>query len=157
LSEVDEILGQRRHRLEEADARAERTQAMRAEFLEQFAVQRDREAVPAMRAVLDRLRRDGGGGLIETRPGGEPRFAKPSVTLWMSLEGEIVGAPREDRHPYFRLDADPTQGSVEVRRGEMWQGGSTHSSGPVGTWQVADITCDRVERAILEVLRMAAL
>jgi hypothetical protein len=156
LHEVDEILNERRARIREAQAQTERTQSIEQEFLRQFHDLCDREVAPAMQAVLDRLRHDGGGGLIQTHPGGEPRFSKPSVTLWMSLEGEIIGSPREDRDPYFRIDADPAHLHVEVRQGDMWEGGGTHSSGPVETWRIEDTTFDRVELAILRVLRAAA-
>ena len=88
--------------------------------------------------------------------GGEPRYRLPQLTLWMSLAGEIPGPGREDRHPYLRLDADATHGCVQVREGDMWQGGGTHNSGRAGTWQLSEITRTLVERTILDILRRSA-
>src|SRR5262249_26920616 len=55
------------------------------------------EVRPAMRAVLQRLQRLGGDGLVEEHPGGEARFRKPGLALWMSLKDKIAGKPRPDR------------------------------------------------------------
>jgi hypothetical protein len=151
LSEIDEILQEHRLRTQAAQTLAERTDKNQRHFLEQFSDLCQSEVTPAMRAVLDRLQRDGGGGLIQTHPGGEPRFAKPSVTLWMSLDGEIVGNPREDRDPYFRLDANAAGLAIEVR-----QGRGTHLGDPVETWPIEETTGDRIEQAIVNVLRSSA-
>ena len=156
LVEVDEILEQRAERLRQAEDRTEVEQARRRQFLDDFAAVCEREVRPAMEAVLDRLRGDGGGGFIEEHPGGEPRYPLPRLTLWMSLAGAIPGPGREDRYPYLRLDADATHGYVQVAEGDMWQGGGTHKSGRAGTWQVSEITSDLVEHTILDILRRSA-
>ena len=74
-----------------------------------------------MEAVLDRLRQYGGDGLIVEHPGGEARVSTPRLTLWMSLQGEISGAPRLDRHPYLQLDADVENRMIRLTEGDGWQ------------------------------------
>ncbi|MGH9125953.1 MAG: hypothetical protein ACRDZ8_14685 [Acidimicrobiales bacterium] len=51
------------------------------EFLAEFASVCQREVRPAMEAVVQRLRRDGGNGLIEKYPCGEARVSAPRLTL----------------------------------------------------------------------------
>ena len=156
LAEVDEILEGREERLRQAADRTGVEEARRRQFLDDFAIVREREVRPAMEAVRDRLRRDGGGGFIEEHAGGEPRYPLPRVTLWMSLAGEIPGPGREDRYPYLRLDADATHGYVQVAAGDLWQGGGTHTTGRAGTWELSEITSELVEQTILDVLRRSA-
>ena len=89
-----------------------------------------------MEAVVARLRRDGGGGLVNFEPHGGRAGPEPRLTLWMSLEGEIVGAPRQDRHPYLQFDAVIERRKVRVSEGDMWRGGGSHRSGPIGLWDL---------------------
>ncbi len=156
FSQIDEILDERKERLLEASDRSAAEDSRRLEFLDSFAKLCDHVVRPAMEAVLVRLRRDGGGGLIEEHPGGEPRYRMPQLTLWMSLEGDVAGHGREDRYPYLRLDADATKRKVQVAEGDMWQGGGTHSSGRIGSWQLSEITADLVEHTIVDILRRSA-
>jgi hypothetical protein len=56
-----------------------------------------------MQQVIDRLRMDGGGGVIE-----EHRvnvLHKLRVALWMSLNGEIKRSLHQDRNPLLQLGA----------------------------------------------------
>jgi hypothetical protein len=156
LVEVDEILMRREERLRQAADRTGIEEARRQQFLDDFATVCECEVRPAMEAVCDRLRRDGGGGFIEEHAGGEPRYPLPRLTLWMSLAGEIPGPGREDRNPYLRLDADATHGYVQVAAGDMWQGGGTHTAGRAGTWKLSEITSDLVEHTIVDILRRSA-
>jgi hypothetical protein len=156
LAEIDELIGCQRARLHEAEERASEAETRQRRFLDAFTTACEREVDPAMNAVIDRLRRNGGGGYIEKHSGHEPRFQRPNIQVWLSLDGDLTRGAREDRHVYLRLDADPIQGCVQVRAGDMWNGFGGHSSGLVGTWQLADITINRVEHAILEILRRAA-
>lgn len=156
LGEVDEILQERQQRLVEAADRAAAQDSRRQKFFDDFATVRERVVRPAMDTVVYRLRRDGGGGSIEEHAGGEPRYRMPGITLWMSLEGEMTGPGREDRHPYLRLDADAAQGRVQVAEGDMWQGGGTHSSGRTATWLLSEITSDRLQHTIIDILRRSA-
>jgi hypothetical protein len=125
-------------------------------FLDDFAAACETEVRPAMEAVLERLRELGGGGLVEEHPGGEARFPKPRIALWMSLKGELVGEPRLDRYPYLQLEADPEGRKVQVDEGDMWRGAGGHSSGRVGAWDVAGLTRRRVTEELLAIARRAA-
>jgi hypothetical protein len=125
-------------------------------FLDDFATACKTEVRPAMEAVLERLRQLGGGGSVEEHPGGEARFRSPRLALWMSLKGEIVGAPRLDRHPYLQLEADVEQRKVMVDEGDMWRGAGGHSSGRVGTWEVPDLTRERITGELLAIAQRAA-
>jgi hypothetical protein len=109
-----------------------------------------------MFAVLARLRELGGDGQIEEHPGGEARFRNPRLTLWMSLNGPIVGEPRLDRYPYLQLEADVERRQVQVDEGDMWRGVGGHSSGRVATWGTADLTKQRVTEELLAIARRAA-
>ena len=106
LAAIDEIeqswLDAERHRAEEA----ERVLLDRSEFSRDFISRFEDDVRPAMEAVIERLHADGGGGVIVERPADETRRFTHRFTLWMSLLGEIEGTPREDRHPYLRLDAN---------------------------------------------------
>jgi hypothetical protein len=157
LAEVDEILKRREERLRQVADTTRIEEERRQHFLDDFARVCECEVRPAMEAVRERLRRDGGGGFIEEHAGGEPRYPLPRLTLWMSLAGEIPGPGREDRNPYLRLDANATHGYVQVATGDMWQGGGTHTTGRVGTWKLSEITCDLVEHTILDILRRSAI
>ena len=155
LSEIDTILAQLtdNDRLSAADA-AGRISA-RQGFLADFATVCNAEVRPAMTSVLEQLEAAGGAGLIEEHPGGEPRFATPRLTLWMSLQGEIVGSPRLDSHPYLQLDADVTGCQIQVSEGDMWGGRGGHS-GSADVWQLSEVTQDRVIQELLSIVRRAA-
>lgn len=71
--------------------------------------------------------------------------------LWMSLEGDIVGEPRYDRHPYLRLDAEVPEQRIEIFEGTMWQGKGR--SGRIGTWDLSEITDDRITRQLVDIAR----
>ena len=74
----------------------------------------------------------------------------------MALDGEVPETPREDRFPYFRMDAHTSRYSVEVREGDISVGGGAQFSGLVGVWQIENVTYEQVERSIVDVLRRAA-
>jgi hypothetical protein len=125
-------------------------------FLDDFAEACAQEIRPAMGAVLIRLQQLGGDGLIEEHPGGEARFEKPRITLWMSLKDKIVGEPRPDRHPYLLLEADVEAQKVQVDEGDMWRGAGGNFSGRVGVWGVTELTHDRVTKELLSIAHRAA-
>ena len=112
------------------------------------------EIRPAMQAFLDRLRLNGGGGLLEERGGVAGAGVSPRARLWMSLSGELIGRPRRDQHPYLQLDFDVSHKRVSVEEGDVWKGHGT--SGPAGAWVPSEITGDTVTKALLGVLRRAA-
>jgi hypothetical protein len=153
LVEIDEILQRRsRNQRQLAEASAEQ-ETQRVKFLDDFAAVCERTVRPAMEAALGRLRQNGGGGLVQETAGSVS--ATPRLTLWMSLEGDIDGSPRQDRHPYLQLDADASKRQVEVSEGDMWRGIGTHTSGRVRSWQLGEITTEAVTEAIISILRRA--
>lgn len=128
----------------------------RQAFFDQFHEICRTEVRPAMQAVLDRLQSEGGDGLIEEHPGGEPRVATPRLTLWMSLQGPIDGAPRQDRNPYLQLDADVAGRAIRVSEGDSWRGGGAGQSGSAGTWNPSDVTSDLVVTELAGIVRRSA-
>jgi hypothetical protein len=148
---LDTILAEVAQRDLQSAADSARVLDRQHQFLGEFTAVCQQVIRPAMQAVLERLERDGGGGAIREHPGGEPRFGSPSLILWMSLEGEIDGEPRPDRHPYLQLDANVSGGEVHVFEGDMWRGRGGNRSGRIGTWQLSDITADRVTTELLSI------
>lgn len=153
LGQIDTILADRAERdRSSAVAVASMVESQQA-FLSDFATACREQVRPAMEAVLDRISADGGGGSIEEHPGGGTRFYTPRLTLWMSLQGDIVGTARPDRHPYLQLDADLLKQEVRVTEGDMWCGSGGGHSGPTGAWQIAEITQEIVARELVAILR----
>ena len=75
LNEVDTILDEHRAVVHEREQSAAQVEGRRVQFLDAFEDLCRTTVRPAMEAVAERLRRDGGGGRIVVHPGGEPRFA----------------------------------------------------------------------------------
>ncbi len=109
-----------------------------------------------MEAVLRQLEHSGGAGIIEEHGAGEARVRYPRLMLWMSLEGDIDGIPRYDRNPYIQFDADHVKREVQVSEGDMWLGSGGNRSGPVGVWQLSELTSDRVTQELLTIVRRSA-
>ncbi len=140
---------------ESAEAASVRAELGR-KFLNDFAKACVQEIRPAMSAVLERLQQLGGDGVIEEHAGGEARFQKPRIALWMSLKDKIVGEPRLDRHPYLLFEADVESQKVQVDEGDMWRGAGGNFSGRVGVWEVTELTHDRVTKELLSIAHRAA-
>ena len=151
LAEIDRLMQKRCADAQRSTERSAQLSVDRSRFSTDFASACEHVIRPAMDAVLGRLRRNGGGGVIDERPA-DRQGKSHRLVLWMSLEGEVDGAPREDRHPYLRLDADVEKRSVTVSEGDMWQGRGGRS-GKTGEWQLAEITAALVTGEILAVLR----
>lgn len=128
----------------------------REAFFDEFRATCERVVRPAMQAVLDRLRQEGGDGLIEEHPGGEARVSTPRLTLWMSLQGPMEGVPRQDRNPYLQLDADVVDRVIRLTEGDSWRGGGAGHSGSAGTWKPADVTGALVIGELSEIVRRSA-
>jgi hypothetical protein len=126
------------------------------QFLDEFARVCTTEIRPAMETVLERIRHFGGGGMIEEHPGGEPRVPNPRLTMWISLDGEIVGTPRPDRHAYLELDAEVVPLTVSVSEGDMWLGAGGCRSGRIAEWQMSDLNAGRVTAELMGIVRRAA-
>jgi hypothetical protein len=156
LDEVDRILNDYACALRELAERTTQLQAEQRAFLEDFAALCENEVCPVMEEVVTRLRKNGGGGFVHFQPDGGTASTTPRLTLWMSLDGEINGSPRQDRHPYFQLDADRVRRRVKVSAGDMWEGRGSHHSGPLGLWELTALTAEAVIEEILTILRRAA-
>lgn len=156
LAEIDQLMQTKlREEQEAADLRAQ-LQIDRSDFAAEFTTVCDQQVRPAMEAVLERLRRNGGGGVIEERPENIGEHHTHRLTLWMSLRDEITGAPRQNEHPYLQLDAEVGKRSVTVSEGDMWQGHhGAGRSGRFAEWQAAEITAARVTEELLAILRRA--
>ncbi len=119
ISEIDEILEHWTDRQHQLAAREAQAQAESKRFLDEFKELSEHVIKPAMDQIIQRLRKDGGGGLIWD--GGSTTMHRPRLVLWMSLEGDIIGAPRQDLNPYLQLDADVAHRRIDVWEGDMWQ------------------------------------
>jgi hypothetical protein len=153
LTEVDHIFEMRSQSASQSVARQSQAETEAMRLQDEFGSVCEEQILPAMQAFLERLRLNGGGGLLEERDGVGARVS-PRVRLWMSLSGELIGRPRRDQHPYLQLDFDITRKRVSVEEGDMWKGHGT--SGPAGAWILSEITGDTVTAALLGVLRRAA-
>ena len=131
----------------QAQAESERNQ-----FLTDFRDITDSVIRPAMQAAVDRLGKDGGGGLIEERK--EDLMHRPRITLWMSLEDAITGTPRQDLNPYLQVDANVGLRRIDVWEGDMWEKeGNSRATSP---WELSEVSNESVTERILDILRRAA-
>jgi hypothetical protein len=156
LDEIERILKELVKQDRRSSERAAYEDDVKRTFLADFAHACDHEVRPAMEAVLDRLQRSGGGGVIETNSGGDPRIRSARIALWMSLEGEILDHPHPDRHPYLQFEADPGRRRVDVSEGDMSHSPAT-SGGRADVWTLAELTSERVTHELLTIVRRSAL
>ena len=154
LGEVDRIFELRARGLDATGERRLDTNAERVRLQEEFASVCAFTVRPAMQSFLDRLRVNGGGGLLEERADVQGAGVAARIRLWMSLSGELIGRPRQDQHPYLQLDLDVDEQHVNLTEGDMWKGHGT--SGPVGFWITSEITTAMVMQSLIGVLRRAA-
>ena len=125
----------------------------RAQFAAEFTALCDQHVRPPMEVIIERLRHNGGGGRIDERLEDLSRHQSHRLTLWMSLRGEIIGAPRQDRHPYLQLDANVDKRSVTISEGDMWNGHGGNRSGRVGERPLAEITDTYITSEVLTIIR----
>jgi hypothetical protein len=155
LSELDRILAswarKDREAAELAAKRAARERDLKQEYLDRFIDACRKEVEPAMQAVRGRLKLNGGEGIIEERLDGDGTVHSPRLTLWMSLEGDIVGKPRRDTCPHLRIAADVTRREVHVSARD-----ADDSSGGNGVrkyiWQLSDLTHDRITHELVSIV-----
>lgn len=155
LAEIDQLMQSKLGEEKEEAERSARLQANRTQFADEFTRVCDEQVRPAMESILERLRRNGGGGVIDERPENLGQHQTHRLTLWMSFRDEIKGAPRQDRHPYLQLDAEVDRQSVTVSEGDMWQAKGGNRSGKFAEWQLVEITAARVTQEILAIIRRA--
>jgi len=156
LAEIGALLAALKARDVESAEDAAHILEGRQTFLDEFHAVCEVQVRPAMEAVLERLNHEGGGGLIEEHPGGEPRVSTPRLTLWMSLQGPVDGEPRIDRNPFLQLDADVAGRAIRLTEGDSWHGTGSGHSGRAGTWEPADVTRSLVVDELVEIVRRAA-
>lgn len=152
VAEIDQIVGHWTDLRQEGVEQQAQAEAERHQFLENFRTISDSVIRPAMQAAADRLGKDGGGGLIEERE--EDPMHRPRIILWMSLEGDIAGTPRQDLNPYLQLDADVGLRRIDVWEGDMWEKeGASRATSPL---ELGDVSTESVTTRILDILRRAA-
>ena len=149
IGQVDTVLADLAERDRSSRAAVARMVEDQRAFLSDFATACQEQVRPAMEAVLERLSSGGGGGCIEKDLGGEA----PRMTLWMSLQGDIVGAGQPGRHPYLQLDADLVRQEVRMTESDMWCGTGGGHSDRTCVWQIAEVTRDRVTQELVAILR----
>ncbi len=155
LAEIDQLMETKLREEEAAADRSAQLRSDRSDFAVEFTRVCEQEVRPAMQTILDRIRRNGGGGVIENRPEDVGQHQNHRLTLWMSFRGEITGTPRQDRHPYLQLDAEVDKRSASVSEGDMWQGQGGNRSGKSAEWQLEEITAARVTQELLAIIRRA--
>ena len=153
LAEIDQLMQKRLDDEQQSADQSAQIDADRSKFAAEFTQACDQRVRPAMEAILDRLRRNGGGGSIEERPEDLTRHQSHRLTLWMSLRDEITGTPRQDRHPYLQLDANIDRRQVTISEGDMWNGHGGNRSGRVGDRPLAEITDTLITAEALAILR----
>ena len=152
LVEVDEALRLWSRRAREFAQRQAAEQADRDQFLADFEDISERVLKPSLQAVIERLRSDGGDGILrESRSDGAHG---PRLTLWMSLEGQISSEPLQDRNPFLQLDANVALRRVDVWEGDMWQRQGV--SQPTRPWRLSEISPATVTERIAGILGRAA-
>ncbi len=156
MAELDSILSGISQKDRLSAERSARDEADQNDFLASFEVVCQQRIRPALEMVLRRIEAGGGGGSIEVHPGGEARYSTPRMTLWLSLEGPIQGAPRPDLLPYLQFDAEVADREVRLSEGDMWRGAGGGQSGPVGAWKLDEISQPRVIAEVLAIVRRAA-
>lgn len=155
LRAVDDIFEMRARGMKGSAQRQSDESSERTRLQAEFTTACRERILPAMQGFLERLRLNGGGGLLEEREGVQGAGVAPRIRLWMSLSGELIGRPRHDQHPYLQLDYDVSQDEVNVTEGDMWKGHG--SSGPVGAWVAREITSAMVTESLIGILRRAAV
>jgi hypothetical protein len=155
LDQIGQIVSDHASILREITERATQLEVHQRAFVEEFTKKCEADIIPAMEAILTRLRAGGGGGAVEYEPRGGISSRYPRITIWLSLEGEVRGNPSQDRVPYLQLDANPRPMKVEISEGDIWQSGPTwkdpgkHRAGFVGVWDLEELT----QTAIIEEVR----
>ena len=151
LSEIDQILDRWSHLRQESAEEQAHAEVEREHFLQEFRALTSSVIQPTMQMAIERLRKDGGGGLIEEH--GPDILHKPRITLWMSMEGEVAGSPRQDRNPFLQLDADLVHRRIDVWEGDMVENqGTSRATSP---WALSEVTPENVMEKIVDILRRA--
>ncbi len=151
LSAVDDLLATYACQQEQLAARTRAALLERDRFVHAAACRFERVVKPALVDVAERLNDHGGGGLVEERPAAGRHGER--LTLWMSLEGPVVGPPRPDRNPYIQLDVDVSGRRVTVWEGDVWH--ELGASRPTEPLSLEELTTENIVKRAVGVLRRA--
>jgi hypothetical protein len=150
LRQIDQIVDQWSHLRQESAEEEAHLEVEREHFLKEFQDITDSVIRPTMETAIERLRNDGGGGVIEEHH--LDVLHKPRVTLWMSMQGEVAN-PRQDLNPFLQLDADATNRRINVWEGDMVENqGTSRATSP---WTLFEVTPESIMDRIVGVLRRA--
>lgn len=150
LRQIDQIVDHWSHLRQKSAEEKAHSEVEREHFLKAFQDTADSVIRPTMEMAIERLRNDGGDGLIEERH--LDTFHKPRVTLWMSMQGEVA-SPRQDLNPFLQLDADVANRRIGVWEGDMVENqGTSRATSP---WALSEVTPESVMDRIVGVLRRA--
>jgi hypothetical protein len=150
---IDEMIAQYQLDERSLDHELQRLAAERATFIRATASSFRRVVKPLFESVVSRLADDGGGGRVEERLTDGREDLR--ITLWMSLDGPIIGAPRQDCHPYIQFDIDATNRRIRVWEGDMWRGeGVSRSTLPLSLDQLTEEAI--LDRAVAVLRRATA-
>jgi len=150
LRQIDQIVGHWAHLVQESTEEQAHVEVEEEQFLKRFQDLTDSVIRPTMEMAIERLRTDGGDGLIEERH--LDGLHKPRVTLWMSMQGEVA-SPRQDLNPFLQLDADVATQRITVWEGDMVKNqGTSRATSP---WTPSEVTPETIMDRIVGVLRRA--
>jgi hypothetical protein len=151
IGKIDQLVSHWSDLRQESVEKQAKAKAERDQFLKEFQDLTQAVIRPTMEAAVARLQRDGGDGMIEERQ--EDVFHRERLTLWMSLQGQIAGSPRQDLNPYLQLGVDAGNLRIDVWEGDMWERqGSSRATTP---WHLHEVTPETVTKRILDILRRA--
>jgi hypothetical protein len=161
LAKIDRILSEHLGAVRAVSEQVSELQEGQRAFLDGFASKCDNELIPTMQAIVAHLVQNGGGGLVDYVPLGGRSSGRPTLTLWMSLDRDVIGIPSYDRLPYLELVAHAQPMKVEVSEGDIWEEGDawvsvgSHSRGIAGAWDLRDVTADLVADRVAAILTRA--
>ncbi len=151
VGDIDQILEKWTHRQDEFAQREVQAKAEEEEFLKGFRAISRCVIRPAMEAIVQQLRKDGGDGMVSDAE--SEAMHRPRLILWMSLKGKIAGSPRQDLNPYLQLDLDIPHRRVDVWEGDMWDNlGVSRATAP---WELKDISTEGINHRVMGILDRA--
>jgi hypothetical protein len=157
LAEIDAVLVEMRQNSRLSASHLSEREAherdVRQQFLDDFTSTCEQNVRPVMQEVRERLQRNGGGAIIDGRSGGDGPTPNPRLTMWMSLDGDILEGPQPDQHPYLRFEADVTRTQVHISESGTRSGAGSDNGDLKLTWQLPEVTRDRVVQELLAILQ----
>ncbi len=150
LRKIDEIVHHWSHLRQGSADEKVNVEIEREHFLREFQEVVNSVIRPTMEMAIERLRTDGGDGIIEEH---HPDILhKPRVTLWMSMQGGVE-RPRQDLNPFLQLDADVANKRINVWEGDMVENqGTSRATSPLA---LSEVTPESIMDRIVGVLRRA--